>query len=160
MARNGVDRGAHTKRGLTLIETLVVVSILTMLAGASLFFDVNNFRGTAFNSEMANLATALQTARANALNNVNQSEHGVAINPTGYVGFVIFEGSSYATRDTARDSKIPSMYTIAVEPSSPTEVVFTQLSGIASPAGDLTLRDPQRDMTRTIGINYEGRIDW
>jgi len=150
-----------SSRGFTLIEVLIVVSLITMLAGLTLFFDVSSFRRTAFNTELATLAVALQTARADALNNIDQAPHGVKIYPGSYKGYVVFEGSDYAHRDVTKDVAIPSMYTVAVAPPSPDEVVFTQLSGEVSISNfTLALLDTNRNASSTIALNAEGLIDW
>lgn len=148
------------KRGFSLVEVLVVLGIVGILAGLVAFVDVNNYRGDAFRAEVSALGGALQTARADALNNINQHAHGVAIHPGGYDGYVIYEGDSYATRDTTRDEFAKAGYGVSFSPSSPTEIVFTQLSGNASYDGDITLVDPNRGMTAAITINHEGRISW
>lgn len=148
-------------RGFTLIEVLIVISLLTMLAGLTLFFDVSSFRRTAFNAELATLAVALQTARADALNNINQSAHGVKIYPGSYNGYVVFEGTDYSHRDATKDVSIPSMYTVSVAPLSADEVVFKQLSGEASTTNyTLALFDTNRHASGTVVMNSEGLIDW
>jgi prepilin-type N-terminal cleavage/methylation domain-containing protein len=149
---------AAMSAGFTLIEVLVVMGILVTILGSSLFFDVSNYRGEAFRAERNNLVVALETARADALNNMHQSKHGVAINPGGYAGYVIFEGTSYAVSDPATRTLIPASYTVTLEPPSPSEVVFTQLSGDTGFSGDIVLRDSERNATTSIRINYEGKI--
>ena len=151
----------HTaSAGFTLIEVLVVIGLLTVIFGSSLFFDVNTFRGDAFRAERANLVTALETARADALNNINQSKHGVAINPSGTAGYVIFEGENYATSRLITRVTIPAAYKISLASTSPSEVVFSQLSGDTGWSGELILVDNERQATTSIVINYEGKIGW
>lgn len=153
-----VDRRKALCAGFTLIEVLVVLGIITMIIGATLMFDVNSFRGEAFRGERNTLVVALQTARADALNNINQQKHGVKINPGTFKGYVIFEGDTYASSDAVLRDEIPSLYTIELEPGSPDEVVFSQLSGNASYDGEIVLKDPERNMTTNIVINHEGKI--
>ena len=50
--------------GFTLVEVLVVVGLVTLLLGATLFFDVQGYRSDAFRAERTKLVTALQTAEA------------------------------------------------------------------------------------------------
>jgi prepilin-type N-terminal cleavage/methylation domain-containing protein len=153
-------------RGFTLIELLVVMGIISILLGLSLFVDLNSYRGDAFRAEVGALGVALQTARADALNNINEAKHGVAIHPGGYNGYVVFQGDNYAARNVALDVSIDASYTVTISPSSPTEVVFSQLSGNAVTAlgldydGDITFTDPNRAVTAVITINHEGKISW
>lgn len=149
------------KSGFSLIELLVVIGIIGMLMSLSLFMDLNGYRGDAFRAEVSTLGIALQTARANALNNINEEKHGVAINPPGYKGYVIFEGESYSTRIVSHDHPIAMSYKVNISPSSPSEIVFDQLSGNGSVNADIILLDPERSTISTvISINHEGKISW
>ena len=74
-------------RGFTLIEMVTVIGIFAILGGSLLFIDMNSFRGDSFRAERDSLITSLQTARAESLNNVNQSKHGVFIESSGYTFF-------------------------------------------------------------------------
>jgi prepilin-type N-terminal cleavage/methylation domain-containing protein len=158
-----MGKNVKKNKGFTLMEMLVVIGIVAMFAVMSLFLDMNNYRGDAFRSEQSVLGMALQTARADALNNINQKRHGVAIHPSGYDGYIIFEGNSYTEvgRDTTKDIEIKSSYNVTFTLTSPTEIVFDQLSGnIIAGAGDITFIDSQRNMTAVISTNYEGKISW
>ncbi len=146
--------------GFTLIELLVVIGIIAVLATLSLFVDLNSFRGDAFRSEVTSLGTALQTARADALNNVDEEKHGVAIHPSGCDGYVIFEGTSSTTANHALDNCVKASYGVNFFPSSPTEIVFDQLSGNTNFDGNITIVDPNRNISTTITINHEGGISW
>jgi prepilin-type N-terminal cleavage/methylation domain-containing protein len=145
--------------GFTLMEMLVVIGLVGVIATMSLFIDINSFRGDAFRSEVNNLGIALQTARADALNNIDQERHGVAIKPVGYDGYVVFEGNSYDTRDNSKDENTKSSYEVNFSPTSPTEITFDQLSGNAEDT-DITMIDPNRNITAVISINHEGKISW
>lgn len=151
----------HTRQaGFVFIELLVVIGIIVLLTSLSLFIDVNSYRGDAFRAEVRSLASALQRARADALNNIAEEKHGVAIHPDGFDGYVIFDGASYAERNSSRDVPIAASYRVTLSSSSPMEIVFEQLSGNTNYDGDIELIDPNRAMTATISINYEGRISW
>ena len=150
----------RTQRGFSLVETLVVIGITAAFAALTLFADVNSFRGDAFRAEVNSLARTLQTARANALNNIDQEKHGVAIRPAGYDGYVLFEGDSYADRNGARDVRVTSSHSVVIASGSPTEIVFAQLSGSTNYDGNITFTDPNRTITANISINHEGKISW
>ncbi len=148
-------------KGFTLIEVLIVLALITMLAGTSLFFDINIYRGDSFRAERNILVVALQTARADALNNINQKRHGVAIYPAGYKGYVVFEGNDFASSDVSTRKEIPASYAVTLDASSPDEVVFWQLSGDSKDfSGEIILIDSLRNASATIAINHEGKIGW
>ena len=153
-------KSINFKKGFTLMEMLVVIGLVAVVATMSLFIDINSFRGDAFRSEVNNLGIALQTARADALNNIDEKSHGVAIDPSGYNGYVIFEGNDYSTRDITKDENMESSYKVTFGISSPTEIVFEQLSGDANYDGDITIIDSNRNMQAGISINHEGKISW
>jgi prepilin-type N-terminal cleavage/methylation domain-containing protein len=150
----------NSESGFTLMEMLIVIGLVAVVASMSLFIDINSYRGDAFRSEVNNLGIALQTARADVLNNIDQEKHGVAINPAGYDGYVVFEGDTYTTRDITKDEETKASYDVTFGSMSPTEIVFEQLSGNANYDGDITIVDPNRNMTALISINHEGKISW
>jgi prepilin-type N-terminal cleavage/methylation domain-containing protein len=152
--------GLHVQAGFTLMEIMIVIGLIAVVMSMSLFMDINGYRGDAFRSEEDTLGTALQTARSDALNNIDEKRHGVAIHPGGYDGYVIFEGDNYASRDVSKDESTKSSYNVSFTPTTPSEVVFDQLTGDANYDGDITLMDPQRNMTANISINHEGKISW
>jgi len=158
--KSTTSRTIQSTAGFTLLEVMIVIGLVTVLLGATLFFDVNNYRGEAFRAERNNLVVALQTARADALNNINQSKHGVAINPGGYSGYVIYEGDSFVVSSPDTRVSIPASYPFELVSPSPNEIVFSQLSGDTGYSGELVLRDPERTSTTSIVINYEGKIGW
>lgn len=148
------------QNGFTLIEVLITLGLIAIVAVIVSVVDINNFRGDSFRTEVSTIGTALQTARANSFNNINQKKHGVAFNPAGINGYVIFEGDTYASRDVTKDVVLSPSYSISFSPSSPSEVVFSQLSGDANYNGDITLTDTQRGVSSKININNEGKIEW
>lgn len=149
----------NTTAGFTILEMLVAIGVVTMLGGALTFVDLNNYRGDAFRSERDTLVTSLQTARADALNNIRQERHGVAIHPDGYDGYVVFEGDSYAS-STLR-TEVPASYGVNLTAGTPSEIIFDQLSGNANYANaNIVMVDPDRHATTTITINHEGAIMW
>ncbi len=144
--------------GFTLIEVLVVLTLLSMILGSTLFFTADTYQRTAFLSERDSLISVLQTARTKALNNVNQSEHGVALYPNGYSGYVVFEGHTLANSDISSRTYIASSYDVTIDGVSPNEIVFEQLSGNASYDGQIILEDTNRMATTGVFINHEGAI--
>ncbi len=146
-------------RGFSLIEILVVMGMLMIVGGFTAAMGYGSFRSGAFYGEQGILISALQKARAAALNNIRESPHGVAVFPALHPGsYVVFEGTSYAAVvDHSKDEVLGSLYPVTVSPGS-AEVVFAQLSGNANYSGDIVLHDPVRGVYATTSVNSEGRI--
>ncbi len=149
------------EKGFTLIETVIVLGVITIAAGTLMFVDLTSYNASQFQSATNNLISVLQTARASSLNNVDQSAHGVAIFPSDHpTSYVIFEGPSYASRIIAKDEIIDSDYSIDFGNISLKEIVFDQLSGNVQQNGNINLVDRARKLNFKISINYEGGISW
>ncbi|MES2023876.1 MAG: type II secretion system protein [Patescibacteria group bacterium] len=151
----------NKKGGFTLIETVIVLGVITIAAGTLMFVDLTSYNASQFQSATNNLISVLQTARASSLNNVDQSAHGVAIFPIDHpTSYVIFEGSSYSARYAPKDEIIDSGYAVDLGNGSLKEIVFDQLSGDVDANGSIVLIDHVRKLSFTISVNYEGRISW
>lgn len=143
------------------MEMLIVMGIILVIASTPLFIDLTSYRADAFRAERATIATLLQKARADALNNIDQEPHGVALFPADHPhSYVVFEGSSYAASDPAKREVTDESYPIVFGATSPSEVVFNQLDASTNFNGDIIVVDTQRAATSTITINREGAISW
>jgi len=147
------DKARRRQAGFTYMEIAVVMAIFVVIMGFGLFIGMDVYRGYSFSSETDIAVSVFQRSRSRALNNVHGSPHGVYVASSSYHMFV---GDSYATRDTSKDETIPAHPSIAL--SGLNEVVFSQLSGDASPQGVVVVSDGGR--TSSISINHEGTINW
>lgn len=142
------------RKGFTLIETLVALGILASLAGLGFFMSIGQYKTYVLDSDMNTLGSLLQRARSLSMNNVNSAEHGVFITGGNYI---LFQGSSYASRNTTYDE--PTPISRFVSASGPAEIVFRRLRGdLAAGTGDIVLDNGSG--TRIITLNGEGRISW
>jgi Tfp pilus assembly protein FimT len=137
--------------GFTLIEITLVIALIIIIFGFGLTISFDSFRKNYLKTERDTLISVLQKARGEAINNVNDTQHGFYFDGTDYV---LFEGSSSPGTQELKITKNPSI-TI----SGLTEVVFEQLSGDANSVGDIILSDGINPAV-TININQEGRINW
>jgi prepilin-type N-terminal cleavage/methylation domain-containing protein len=145
--------------GFSLMEVLLVLAMLSIIAGTTLLFSLSSYRGAVLQAEHDAVVMQLQTARAQAQQNNHGSPYGLAFNPAGYVGYVVFAGASFATSDMSTHMRVPSKPGIIVATSTPSEVVFSQLSGASNFAGEVRLLDSVRlNASTSITINYEGAI--
>jgi prepilin-type N-terminal cleavage/methylation domain-containing protein len=140
--------------GFTLLELLIVMGLFAIILSFGLAIGFDSFRRDTLKTERTNLVSALQKARSQAVNNIDNNMHGFYFDGANYI---VFEGTSFATRDTSRDLFIPRNSTISLS-GLPHGVVFEQLSGDATPAGVIVLEDGIS--STTISINEEGRIEW
>lgn len=149
--------------GFTLIEALVVMGILSMLGGLGLFLNLDTYRSLMFRSERDTLISAILKARSQSMNNMcigtgctDGKAHGVYVTKGKYV---IFQGQSYATRDTSVDEAIYAQNDTVGFSSPSYEVVFAQLSGSVTTPLDIGFNDGAVHYSTT-SINTEGRVSW
>lgn len=152
-------------RGFSLIEIVVVIGLFSIIAAFGLFVSMDDLRGYRFHTERDVVVSVLHKARSQAVNNMcfgggctDGKPHGVHFMAGQYV---IFQGSTYATRDTALDEVVPQEDG-ATTVTGPTDVIFAQLSGMVttnpSTAGAVTVAGPSR--TSVITVGPEGTITW
>ena len=142
--------------GFTLIEILVVMSVITLLAAVTMIAGIDTYQRYLFRADLSTAGALLQKARGSSVSNIGETSHGVYFGTPG--AFVLFRGNSWVLRNAAYDLSVPTGKSLMVTPSNPTQdVVFTQLSGETS-AGNVTLSDGAR--TAVITLNNEGAINW
>src|SRR5205085_1289648 len=122
---------SHRNRGFTLFEIVIVMAFIAIVGAFTMMVSMDTYRGYNFHTERDVLIATLQHARAQAVGNVCQGggcttgkSHGVYIQPNK---FIMFQGSSYATRDVSQDAVIPA--NAAISHSGISEIVFNVLSG-------------------------------
>jgi len=143
-----------------MFEVLIVMGIFVLVGGFALFVSMETYRGTNFRSDRSVLIAALERARAQSVNNVclgtgctNGKPHGVKMLTNNTL--VLFQGASYAARDTDVDS-VFRMDTATTTGAS--EFVFSQLAGTSTPAEIVLTEQTGRVSTTT--ISSEGQITW
>lgn len=137
------------QQGFTLFEVLIVIALFGMFATLAVFIGFDVYKGYSFRGEQYNLVGILQKARNQAVNNINQTTHGVHITANYYS---LFEGSTYTS---GIDFPVSAGFT----PSGATDVVFSQLTG-NTVATSITLTENNTGKTLTIHINNEGQINY
>lgn len=136
----------------TLIELTIVLGVMAIIGAIGLPVGLSSLRYYSVNSENTALVGLLENVRSQAMVDTDERPHGLAITATDYV---LFTGSSYATRYTVRDISYPRAKSITITGS--TEVVFAPLTGLTT-ATTFTLQSATTQQTVT--INKEGAITW
>lgn len=137
--------------GLTLVEMLLVIGILAIIFALGLTVGVNFYSSYQLSSERNTLVSVLGLARNLALVNNNEANHGLFINADN---FVVFQGTSYGSRDTSQDRTFPRAGSITI--SGLGEIVFAALSGQTS---STTYSVSNNQNTFFVYVNSEGRIE-
>lgn len=130
------------------MEILIVMGLVAIVGGMTAVIGLDGLQGYLYRSDESQVLTALQHARAQAMGNVclgpacsDGMPHGVAVMPNDHPNaVVVFQGASYATRDSSLDAIIDLHPTTTH--SGIGEVVFAQLSGNVTAPGTITLSDP------------------
>jgi len=158
-------KGVKRDNGFTLMEVIIVITLLGMIVGLTTFVGFDSYRGSSFRSERDALIGVMQRARSMATNNIclggcTNGKHGVHITATE---FTIFQGSDYLTRDSSYDEITKMGPLVQIAPGSFTDVIFSGLSGDATtlPSGvsTLTMTDATGHNS-VITIQSFGQITW
>jgi len=159
-------------QGFTLIEMLVVIGILGLVGTVGLVMSFDSYRQYSYQNDRNLIIATLQKARSQAVNEVcinaliptctGGLPHGVHIG-SGQV--VIFQGTTYNPLDTTNEIvSFSSAATVVGGAGEPTDVVFSELSGDATPnpVGDwnLTVKSTASGESSVITFNTAGQIKW
>ncbi len=145
--------------GFTLIEVLIAMVILAVIFSLGLFISFDFYKSYSARQERDVVISILQKARSQAMDNIDQSRHGVHFaSPLQYVLFECNPATactSYTGADTSKNISIAPAYGVSI---TGTDVVFDQLTGNCDNPATITVT--ANGKTQTISINSQGRIDW
>jgi prepilin-type N-terminal cleavage/methylation domain-containing protein len=158
------------KAGFTLMELLIVISLLTIIASLGLFVSMQTLNNSSFHSGRDLYVTALEHARAQAINNIctgtsciDGLPHGVHIETDvngNVTRFIAFQGASYNSADTINSpADIGNNVSRHLKAVGLTNISFEQLSGNVSATGTVTFSDGTGEGS-VVTIGSEGQISW
>jgi prepilin-type N-terminal cleavage/methylation domain-containing protein len=143
-----------SKKGFTLIEVVLSLSVLLILSAASLpiiwpYLTQNDL-------EVATQVTteSLRRAQVLAMAQKKDSSWGVKIQANNVI---IFQGTSFENRDNSFDELINFLITLQV--SGPDEIIFEKLSGIPNQNGNIVLSNSE-NQSKSVNINSKGLITY
>lgn len=108
------------QRGFTLIEVLVVLTVIGTIAVVGYLISTTYLRSQVLTSAVSDVKTQIIAAQQESYLHARDQAHGVAVFNGQSVHFV---GDSYASRDSSLDMTIPLPGSVTI--SGDTEVVFT-----------------------------------
>jgi prepilin-type N-terminal cleavage/methylation domain-containing protein len=147
-------------RGFSIIEIVVVISILTIIVGLMITSSTGEYRSVILRSDRETLVVLLQHARALSMQGAcsgtcySSPGHGVAIIQNE---IILFQGNSFSESDVSYSTSFQTDEHTTYAGLS--EVVFAALSGKVSTSGDMVLVD-SLGKTATITVSHTGRIVW
>jgi len=140
--------------GFTLVEILLSVVIIGMLTALSVPVYESFVRRNDLDLTTQQLASILRRAETYARAVSTDTVWGVEVQSST---ITLFQGTSFATRNTAYDEtlSIPGSVTM----SGLTEVQFAKFTALPNTTGNITLTSTTND-TRTVTVNAKGMVDY
>ena len=152
-------------RGFTVIELLIVIAILLVLASAATPFYGNFQVSGQLNENTSQIIQTLRTAREQNLARMNNTQHGVyfEINAGADDRYILYQGTSYALRDTAYDRATtldnPLSFSVnLVGDGDANDINFSLGLGSSNKIGTIILTH-EVSGTRQISINTKGMVE-
>ena len=140
-------------KGFTIVELIVVIAVFAVFMGISQLGIMDyRVRGDV-QTAAYNVVEALRHAKANAEQVQDDSKWGVQINANQVI---VFEGNSYATRNTNYDQVVTLPQGVTMGGLS--EIVFEKVNGTTLNLGSITLTN--NATVNTITINAKGTITY
>ena len=140
-------------RGFTVIELLLVVAIFFVIAGFAPAFYGRFFLQDAVAEAADRVAGSLRNAQGYSLAGKGSLPWGVALN--GNV-VVLFQGNSFATRNTALDRQVALPSSVSI--SGLNETVFARVSGVPTAPLAVSLTASSGGISRRVTMNALGVV--
>ena len=146
----------------TLLEIIIVISILSIIIGTSIPFLVNSLNKSNLDSTSSIALSYLRSAQTKSITGFNSSNYGVYFDNTSSPNkIVIFKGTTYDANDENNEVyEAPRQVTISsiVLNGSTNQVVFDKYSGSTQNYGSITFKDINNEQI-IIDINSIGRTN-
>lgn len=148
-----MDYSAKYNDGFSLIELLVVLSIIALISGLGVTVYFSYVSSNSAEISVNSIVESLRHAQSNAQQIQNDTKWGTKITPTR---IITFSGDSYATRNQSSDQflTLPSGLTITGE----TEFVFEKVTATTQNTGTITVSGP--GFSKEINVNERGTITY
>jgi len=132
-----------SKKGFTLVEIMIAITIVTIISAIGVSHFSNNQNQTTLKSEVNSLIFRLEEAKTNAMSGKNGEDQGVKINDNSYV---LFSGDTYDTDDS--DNVEYEISNLTELSSTDDTIVFERITGEISSETTVTVslkKDPSQN---------------
>jgi prepilin-type N-terminal cleavage/methylation domain-containing protein len=147
-------------RGFTIIEIVIVISILLVLVLAAVPFFQSFSVSHQMETSTQDILNTLRRAQSAAMGSKENSKFGVYLGTGSGASYTFFQGDTYAGRDTEYDEvyTLPPTISLSLNIGGGSEIIFGKLKGVPNVTGTITLTSVDNE-TRILNINQVGRID-
>ena len=135
----------------TLIEILLAVALLAMILAISLPLGQEYLNKNELENAKTLITQTIRSAQANAKAGKADAQWGVRINDNA---ITLFQGNSYATRNTSVDVVIT--WSDRFDATGVSELVFSKYNALPSTTGTITITG--FELTSEITINTQGNL--
>jgi Tfp pilus assembly protein FimT len=142
------------KFGFTVVETLMVISIIVILISISVSTFKNMSNSQVLDVSVLNVMSVLNGARSEAVSSKNATTSGVRILNDKVIAYQGFYGN------LNQETSLSNLVKISTSTGIGTDVIFNNVTGLTSSSGTITiyfLSDPSKNVT--IKINNTGTIE-
>lgn len=153
----------NRNRGFTLIELVLVIAILSILAGIFITSFISAQKRSELDNSSQQIIAILKLAQNKTLASEQNSQYGVSFNTAASPHqYILFKGVNYVSRETSYDQvyslpKTLGFFGVSLDGGS--EVVFEKLTGTAKQSGNITLRlKTDISQSKTIYISNSGTV--
>lgn len=138
--------------GFTLIEIMVVISLISILTLVAFTSVSGPTREAALDGSYASVITAFEAARNRAMQGVGDGASTHAVEVAG-------DGRSIILSDGVNSAEIPLSHTVTLDQAGQT-ITFDRISGETNLGSDMTftLTDTTTGLTRTATVTPAGYI--
>jgi prepilin-type N-terminal cleavage/methylation domain-containing protein len=123
-------------RGVTFIELMVVIGVLTILFAISVPSFIFFQKGSSLDNDAEKIISVLKLAQSKTLASESAGQYGVYFQADRYV---LFKGQNYALRDVSFDKEYDLSSEVEIYDGL-SEVVFDRLTGLVDDPGFVSLR--------------------
>ena len=148
-------------RGVTLLELLLVIGILTILAAAGIGLYYNVRLTVGLEEEERAIVSTLRLARSHAVLGERANEWGVRFDNTDAASpfYAVFEGREYASALTVSTSRMAQEIVFQTPPAGlALDVVFAQGAGTTTPTSVTIGLKNNPAQSKTISVSGQGII--
>lgn len=144
-----------SNRGFTLIELLIAVTILALIGGIVLL-TLGNFRDRqAVKNAKSEIISALNLARTNSLNGLNDTVHGIHFDQTS---FTFFSGASFVADNPENKAIDLPAVTVTASLTGGDNVVFDRLTGTTINDGTIVITSINAGEVATVTVLTSGLV--